>query len=126
MDERRSMGAGIALFRGPMHVMEWANEDLLSLSARPCLGIPLRESFPEPEFAEPQVAMDAVFHGAGIIKLARPYGTLILGPRTNDRGHVVGVASWFLLDEARVASRPRPTLLVLPGLVGLLAELAAG
>jgi hypothetical protein len=118
--------AGIALFRGSMHVMEWANEELLSMSPRECIGIPLRESFPEPEFEEAQAAMDAVFHGAGIIKLARPYGTLILGPRTDARGRVYGVASWFLVDDARVAARPAPTLLLLPGLEDHPVEQGAG
>jgi hypothetical protein len=108
--------AGIALFRGSMHVMEYANDELLALSPRECVGIPMRESFPEPEFAEPIGAMDAVFHGAGIVKIDRPYGTLILGPRVDERGRVFGVASWFLLDEMKVSARPRPTLLVLPGL----------
>jgi hypothetical protein len=118
--------AGVALFRGSMHVMEWANDELLSLSPRACIGIPLSESFPEPEFAEAQAAMDAVFHGAGIIKLARPYGTLILGPRTDARGRVFGVASWFLLDELKVAARPAPTLLLLPGLADRPVEQGAG
>jgi hypothetical protein len=118
--------AGIALFRGPMHVMEYANEELLALSPRECVGIPMRESFPEPEFAEPIGAMDAVFHGAGIIKIDRPYGTLILGPRVDGRGRVFGVASWFQLDEAKVAARPRPTLLVLPGFAGQEVETVVG
>jgi hypothetical protein len=118
--------AGIALFRGPEHVMEYANDELLALTARECIGIPIRESFPEEEFAEAQAGMDAVYHGAGVLKLARPYGTLVLGPRVDARGRVFGVASWFLVDDAKVAARPAPTLLVLPGLADPVEEQVIG
>ena len=118
--------AGAVLFRGAAHVVEYVDDDIRAISPRSMLGVPFAEVFPEPDFEEPLAAMDAVYHGAGIVKLDRPYGTLILGPRVDGRGRVFGVASWFQLDPAKVAARPRPTLLVLPEPVGPRAERGAG
>lgn len=40
-----------AVLRGPAHVIEEASPLLLELAARPILGIPLAEAFPEDEYA---------------------------------------------------------------------------
>jgi hypothetical protein len=107
--------AAIGLFRGSMHVMEWANETLLALVPRECVGIPVRECFPEDEFAETQAAMDDCLRSGEYIRLVRPLGTLWLGPRHDARGRVYGVASHFELSPLPPAVLP-PTILRVPHL----------
>lgn len=105
---------GVALFRGPGHVMEWANAELLALApARDPIGKPIVEVFPEGEFAEPIAAMDVCFRTGRIIKLDRPFGILVFVPRLK-AGLIVGVGSWFRLDPARAAAPHPPTHLRLP------------
>ena len=100
--------AAIALFRGPYHVMEWCNEELLELFPRDGRGIPVREAFPEEAFRDAQTAMDDCFHSGRYIKLDRPIGVLWLCPRRDDRGRVYGVASHF---QPSPIAAPRLTLL---------------
>lgn len=97
-----------ALFRGPAHVMEYADEEVIALAQRDGRGIPVREAFPEAEWAEVQAAMDEVWRSGAFIKLSRPLGTLLLGPRRDARGRVLGVATSFRL--APVRSSPQPDL----------------
>lgn len=109
------MAGAIGLFRGPMHVLEWANDELLALVPRDCVGIPVRECFPEDEFAESQVAMDDCLRSGKYICVARPLGILWLGPRRDARGRVYGVASHFQLAPLPADVRP-PTILRVPHL----------
>lgn len=95
----------VVLFRGPYHVMEWANEEAIALAQRDGRGAPVREVFPEPYWAEVQEAMDEVWRSGEIIRLNRPLGTMLLCPRLDERGHVFGVATYFRLAPARVGSR---------------------
>jgi hypothetical protein len=95
----------VVLFRGPYHVMEYANEEALALAQRDGRGAPVREVFPEPYWAEVQEAMDEVWRSGEVMRLNRPLGTMLLCPRVDDRGHVAGVATFFRLVPARVGSR---------------------
>jgi hypothetical protein len=109
------MAGAIGLFRGPMHVMEWANEELLALVPRECIGIPVRECFPEEEFADTQAAMDHCLWTGEYIRLIKPHGTLWLGPRFDARGRVYGVRSHFVVSPLPADVLP-PTILRIPRL----------
>jgi hypothetical protein len=109
------VAGAIGLFRGPMHVLEWANEELLALVPRECVGIPVRECFPEKEFADTQAAMDDCLRSGEYIRLVKPLGILWLGPRHDARGRVYGVASHFQLVPLPVDVLP-PTILRVPHL----------
>ena len=107
--------AAIGLFRGSMHIMEWGNEDMMAMIPRPCIGIPIREAFPEAEFEVAQAAMDECFRSGEFMKLVRPHGVLWLGPRYDGRGRVVGVAT-HLEFVPLTADAPPPTILRVPHL----------
>lgn len=97
----------VTLFRGPYHVMEWCDEETIAIGGRDGRGAPVREMFPEPEWAEVQAAMDEAYRSGAIITLALPHGLLVLGPRVDERGRVYGVASWFLLSPQPADAPPR-------------------
>jgi hypothetical protein len=104
----------VTLFRGPYHVMEYADDEALMFAQRDGRGAPVRELFPESYWVDVQAAMDEVFRAGVIIRLARPLGTLILGSRRDARGRVFGVASYFRLAPAPVAVQRQPTPLEPP------------
>ena len=91
----------IGLFRGPMHVMEWANDELLAASPRDGRGMPAREAFTEEKYADVQAAMDDCFRSGEDIRLDRPLGVLFVLPRRDAHRAVIGVATCFF-----VAPRP--------------------
>jgi len=106
----------VALFRGPFHVMEYADPQVLVLGGRDGRGAPVREMYAEAQWAEVQATMDEVYRSGELIMLDRPLGTLVLGPRIDDHGRVFGVASWFqpspqLVGARPLASLPEPELL---------------
>lgn len=84
-----------ALFRGPMHVMEWRDEEIVTLSGRDARGIPVREAFPEPRWHDVQAAMDEVFVTGRAVTLNRPLGVLVVQPRRDRRGRIFGVGTYF-------------------------------
>lgn len=96
----------VALFRGPMHVLEYADEDVLRLSPRDGRGIPVREAFPEEAYIPVQAAMDECFRSGETLELQRLTGSLILVPRRDGRGRVFGVATHF--EAAPAALHPQP------------------
>lgn len=107
------MGRGVVavtLFRGPFHVMEWCDEETIRIGGRDGRGAPVGEMFPEPEWFDIQAAMDETYRSGRILTLGLPHGILVLGPRTDERGRVYGVASWFLLSPRPVDVPPLPTL----------------
>lgn len=100
----------IALFRGPYHVMEYANEEVIEFSQRDGRGIPVREAFTEERWAAVQAAMDRAFTFGEVVTLTRPLGTLVVRPRRDDRGRVVGVGTYFEADPVEVAPLRHPSL----------------
>ena len=98
----------VRLFRGPYHVMEYANDQAMSL--RDGRGMPVAECFPEKYWVETLAAMDEAFRSASIVRRDQPLGTLIVGPRFDDRGRVFGVATWFLPAAQLVAAQPQTNL----------------
>lgn len=104
----------VTLFRGPFHVMEYADPEAIALAHRDGRGMPVREAFPEEHWTEVQAAMDEVWRSGALIKLARPLGTVILGPRLDDRGRVYGVAAYYRLAPRPAVARHRPTPLAPP------------
>lgn len=110
--------AAIALFRGRGHVMEWRNAEVLAIAPRDGLDAPVREQYPEPEYAETQAAMDECLNTGRPVMLSRPLGILVCVPRKDDRGRTFGVGTWF-----EVAASPR--LRRLPPPRELLARSAA-
>lgn len=112
----------VALFKGPFHVMEYADPEVLTFGGRDGRGAPVREIYDEPWWADAQAAMDDVYRSGEIITLARPLGILVLGPRRDAHGRVYGVASWFRLSPQPVAAPPRsklPLSLIVEGLAGV-------
>ena len=101
--------AAIALFRGPYHVMEWCNEENLALMIRDGRGIPVREAFPEPEYEAIQAAMDGVYRSGTVTQLALSTGDLLIGPRSDDRGRVFGVRTWFRLAPVPLGAPRHPS-----------------
>lgn len=98
--------------RGPAHVTEWINDTMRWwCPGREMIGLPAREAWPDPMYAEHQALMDAAFvtgepqwmrwHGT-------PYGVF---PRWED-GRVVGVKTvWEVaahLRRQRQTDQPSP------------------
>lgn len=106
----------VVLFKGPFHVMEYADEEAIAFSGRDGRGMPVREVFPEERWAPIQAAMDEAYRSGAIIRLDRPLGTVILGPRFDARGRVCGVATWFQLSH-RPAVALHPTSQPVPQLL---------
>ena len=98
------MPAAIILFRGPAHVIDWSNHEVVRT------GAPVSEAYPEETYRGVQAAMSECFHTARPIIVPRPLGTLVVLPRLDDRGRVFGVAAWF----APGVYRPRDLPLLRP------------
>lgn len=99
--------AAIALFRGPMHVLIWSNEEVLAFAGRDGRGVPVREAFPEERYSETQAAMDEVYVTGRTIMLNRPRGSLVVAPRVDARDRIVGVATYFEAAPVPQLLRPR-------------------
>ena len=106
--------AAIVLFRGPGHVMEWANEEVASLAPRIAIGAPVTEGYPEEGYKPVQAAMSECFHTGRPVILVRPLGTLVVLPRLDDRRHVFGVATYFAVGVYRRRDLLRGSLHALP------------
>ena len=102
----------VALFRGPCHVMEYATPEVIEISGRDGRGAPVREIYDDPKYADIQAAMDEAWRSGGFVKLTWPRGTLLIGPRIDERGLVFGVATYFRFAQQQVDSRPRPMRLL--------------
>lgn len=89
------MGAAIALWRGPRHVLIWANPAFMEKVPRDGRGVPVREAFIEPRYEPFIQALDACWEARGVIRLPVPPGILYLCPRRDQRGRMIGVASWY-------------------------------
>ncbi len=103
-----------ALFRGPAHVMEYADDEVIAAGQRDGRGVPVREMFPEPEWAKVQAAMDRVFRSGSCIRMAHRGGTILLCPRVDSRGRVFGVASYYRADLVIPVAPLLPILRELP------------
>ena len=102
----------IGLFRGPMHVMEYANAEMLAV-ARDGRGMPVSEAYPERVYAGIHADMDECFRTGEIISSPQPRGILIVVPLRDDRGRVEGVGTWFeyAARPSLGGPLPRPRLL---------------
>lgn len=107
--------AAIVLFRGPGHVMEWANEEVAGLAPRVAIGAPVTEGYPEEGYKPVQAAMSECFHTGRPVILARPLGTMVVLPRLDDRRRVFGVATWFAVGVYRQRDLLRGWLRAHPG-----------
>jgi len=96
----------IALFRGPMHVLAWCNDELIVFAGRDGRGMPVREAFPEERYIETQAAMDEAYVTGRTIMLSRPLGQLVVAPRIGAQGRIVGVATWFEVAPVPQLLRP--------------------
>lgn len=106
----------VTLFRGPCHVIEYADSEAIAVGGRDGRGIPVREIYTEPKWYEALAAMDEVYRTGRLIQLARPNGTLLLGPRVDSQARVFGVASYFVALPSVVRLDPIRDVLELPAL----------
>jgi hypothetical protein len=91
-----------------MHVMEWTNEENLAVLPRDGRGIPVREAYPEPEYAGIQALMDEAYATGKRRWQPYPGAWLIVDPRLDASGRVVGVATAFVVTaDQPVVTRPR-------------------
>jgi len=101
-----------ALFRGPMHILEWCDEEVIALAGRDGRGMPVKESFPEHRWHDVQVAMDEAYTTGRPVTLTRPLGLLVAVPRRDARGRIVGVGTYFELAPVqrspRLDQEPQP------------------
>lgn len=97
--------AAVGLYRGPYHVVEYMNDDLVEWSGGfDWTGVPVTEAFPEPEYREIQRMMNAVYRTGRAASLASPTGVLWVVP-LRERGMLVGVGTHY----ERRSSQPRRT-----------------
>jgi hypothetical protein len=101
-----------------MHVMEWTNEENLAVLPRDGRGIPVKEAYLEPEWRPVQDLMDEVYRTGRRGWQAWPGAWLIVNPRRDASGRVVGVATAYVVTAEQPVLRPRllpdlqsPTLL---------------
>lgn len=92
----------VALYRGPVHVVVYADEGLIERAGRSLVGLPVSEAYTEPEYQPLIRLLDRTYRTGEKQALVTPYGVLTLLPRWED-GRVVGVASVF-----QPSGRPLP------------------
>jgi hypothetical protein len=86
--------------------MDWTNEENLVVMPRDGRGIPVREAFPEPEWLPIQAMMDEVYRSGLRRWRAFPDAWLIVDPRRDAYGRVIGVATAYVPMNQPVL-RPR-------------------
>lgn len=105
--------SAVGLYRGPGHVLIYANEELVAMSGSDGVGIPIRERELDSGYDSVIKAMDRVFQTGEVLRVPASVhhfrGTLSLRPR-RVRGRTIGVvclfrASLALLEQSPVAPR---------------------
>lgn len=86
--------AAIGIFRGPSHIFDEANEEMLALHAEDYRGMPYAEAFPDPTWTPFMDLMDEVYETGIALEVTMPAGVTWLVPLTLC-GSVVGVAIHF-------------------------------
>lgn len=89
------MSSVIALFRGPAHILADGNEEDRAVVPEWAWGMPVREAFPQPEYAELQAIMDAVYADGETRALPVFAGVVTVVRLEDHRGHPLGVGTHF-------------------------------